>query len=201
MYSYGPPHMAVQEQDDQHEHTFSSYVRIRDAVLKTCLGRWTIGRRGERGSGISVLPARYDDDDDIYIYIYIYNVRNCSLSPLLLCSKEGVIFADAYYLFTLAQCRILSIECERSTITRYVTFHITSLTSLISGQTSYWPIYISTTSSHVNSSSTIHFNTCVCWLEIRVRPKSPYLYIPLYNIAHTYTHTHTHIYIYIYIYI
>ena len=32
--------------------------------LKTYLGRWTIGRSGERGSGISVLPARYDDDDD-----------------------------------------------------------------------------------------------------------------------------------------
>ena len=55
--------MAVQKQDDQHEHTFSSYVRIRDVVLKTYLGRWTIGRSGERGSGISVLPARYDDDD------------------------------------------------------------------------------------------------------------------------------------------
>ena len=26
--------MAVQKQDDQHEHTFSSYVRIRDVVLK-----------------------------------------------------------------------------------------------------------------------------------------------------------------------
>ena len=39
MYSYGPPHMAVQKQDDQHEHTFSSYVRIWDVVLKTCLGR------------------------------------------------------------------------------------------------------------------------------------------------------------------
>ena len=73
MYSYGPPHMAVQKQDDQHERTFSSYVRIRDIVLKTCLGRWTIGRSGERGPGISVLPARDDDDDDdIYIYIYIY---------------------------------------------------------------------------------------------------------------------------------
>ena len=69
MYSYGPPHMAVQKQDDQHEHTFSSYVRIRDVVLKTYLGRWTIGRSGKRGSRISVLPARYDDDDDIYVYI------------------------------------------------------------------------------------------------------------------------------------
>ena len=64
MYSYGSPHMAAQKQDDQHERTFSSYVRIQVVVLKTCLGRWTIGRSGERGSGISMLPARYDDDDD-----------------------------------------------------------------------------------------------------------------------------------------
>ena len=28
------------------------------------LGWWTIGRSGERVSGISVLPVRYDDDDD-----------------------------------------------------------------------------------------------------------------------------------------
>ena len=56
--------MAAQKQDDQLERTFSSCVRIQDVVLKTYLGRWTIGRSGERGSGISVLPARYDDDDD-----------------------------------------------------------------------------------------------------------------------------------------
>ena len=49
------------------QHTFSSYVRIRDVVLKTNLGRWTIGRSGERGSGISVLPARHDDDDDLTV--------------------------------------------------------------------------------------------------------------------------------------
>ena len=63
MYSYGSLHTAAQKQDDQHERTFSSCVRIQDVVLKTCLGRWTIGRSGERGSGISVLPARYDDDE------------------------------------------------------------------------------------------------------------------------------------------
>ena len=57
--------MAAQKQDDQLERTFSSYVRIQDVVLKTYLGRWTIGRSGERESGISVLPARYDDDDDL----------------------------------------------------------------------------------------------------------------------------------------
>ena len=63
MYSYGSPHMAAQKQDDQLERTFSSYVRIQDVVLKTYLGRWTIGRSGERGSGISVLPAWYVDGD------------------------------------------------------------------------------------------------------------------------------------------
>ena len=55
--------MAAQKQDEQLERTFSSYVRIQDVVLKTYRGRWTIGRSGERGSGKSVLPARYDDDD------------------------------------------------------------------------------------------------------------------------------------------
>ena len=55
--------MAEQKQDDQHEHTFSNYVRIRDVVQKTCQRRWTIGKSGERGSGMSVLPARHDDDE------------------------------------------------------------------------------------------------------------------------------------------
>ena len=64
MYSFGTPHMAVQKQDDQHEHTFSNYVRIQDVVLRTCLGWWTIGRSGERESGISVLVVWHDDDDD-----------------------------------------------------------------------------------------------------------------------------------------
>ena len=70
MYSYGPPLMAEPKQDDQLEHTYSSSVRIRDIALKTCQRRWTIGRGDERGSRISVLAARHDDDD---IYIYIYN--------------------------------------------------------------------------------------------------------------------------------
>ena len=63
MYSYGPPHMADQKQDDQLEHIYSSYVRIRYEALKTCQGRWTIGKSGEKGSGISVLAACHDDDD------------------------------------------------------------------------------------------------------------------------------------------
>ena len=64
MYSYGPSYMAKPKQDDQLEHTYSSYVRIRDVALKTCQKQWMIGRNEERGSGISVLAARHDDDDD-----------------------------------------------------------------------------------------------------------------------------------------
>ena len=72
MYSYGPPHMAGQKQDDQLEHTFSSYERIRDVALKTYQSRWTIGRSGERGTGISVLAARHDDDDgSAYMFVYV----------------------------------------------------------------------------------------------------------------------------------
>ena len=64
MYSNGPPHMAEQKQDDQLEHTYSSYVRIHDVALKTCRRRWTKGRSGERGSRISVPAARHDDHND-----------------------------------------------------------------------------------------------------------------------------------------
>ena len=64
MYSYGPPHMDEKKQDDQLEHTYSSYVRLRDVALKTCQRRWTIGKSDKKGSGISVLAARHDGDDD-----------------------------------------------------------------------------------------------------------------------------------------
>ena len=63
MYSCGPPHMDVQEWDDQHEPTYSSCVRTRDVTLKTYRRRWMIGRNGGRRSGISAQAARHDDDD------------------------------------------------------------------------------------------------------------------------------------------
>ena len=56
--------MAEQNQGDQLEPTYSSSVRIRGVALRTCQKRRTIGRSGERGSGISELMARHDDDDD-----------------------------------------------------------------------------------------------------------------------------------------
>ena len=46
-----------------------------------------IGRRGERGSLISVLAARHEDDDDyIYIYITVISVTLSSLPGKFKCS-------------------------------------------------------------------------------------------------------------------
>ena len=59
--------MDKQRQDVQPEPTYSSSVPIRDIARRICRKQWTIGRRGERASGISVLIACHD----IYIYIYI----------------------------------------------------------------------------------------------------------------------------------
>ena len=46
--------------------TYSSYVRIRDVTLKTSQKRWTIGRSGEIGSGISVLALSNKDNLSIW---------------------------------------------------------------------------------------------------------------------------------------
>ena len=56
--------MDEQRQYDQLEPTYNSTVPIRDVTLKTWRKQWTIGRGGERGSGLSVLMARRDDDDN-----------------------------------------------------------------------------------------------------------------------------------------
>ena len=63
MQSCGPLHMDEQRQDVQLEPAYSSSVPIRDVDLRTCRKQWTIGRCGERGSEISVLITRHDDDD------------------------------------------------------------------------------------------------------------------------------------------
>ena len=54
MYSYGHPRTAGKKQDDQLEHTYRSYVRIRDIALKTC----------QKGVVARELAARHDDDED-----------------------------------------------------------------------------------------------------------------------------------------
>ena len=63
MYSYGPLHLAEQKQGNQLKPTYSSSVRIRGVALRTYQEQRTIGRGSERGSGISVLMARQDDDE------------------------------------------------------------------------------------------------------------------------------------------
>ncbi len=49
-----------------------------------------IGRRGERGSGISVLAALHDDDDDVQGKIYITSIL--SLCIEYLCSRHIIWF-------------------------------------------------------------------------------------------------------------
>ena len=53
--------MDEQRQDVQLEPTYNCSVPIQNVALKTCWKRWTIGRGGEKGSGISVMMA-WDDD-------------------------------------------------------------------------------------------------------------------------------------------
>ena len=59
--------MDEQRHDDQLEHIYSSSVQIRDVAPKTCRKQWTIGRGGEKGSRISVLTARHDDDEELVL--------------------------------------------------------------------------------------------------------------------------------------
>ena len=111
MYSYGPPHMAKQKQDDQLELIYSSYVRTQDVTLKTCKRRWIIGRSGKRGSEISVLAARhYDDDDDMFClkrccdlrslnYYYIFETLEKTLE--LGCSSSYSIQTYCLFLFKI----------------------------------------------------------------------------------------------------
>ena len=99
----------AQKQGDQLERTFSSYVRIQDVVLKTYLGRWTIGRSGERGSGISVLPARYDDDDDDIYANFIKHNRQFMFTYFLLDPFEFPyyfyrILGELIYVLSIVVC-------------------------------------------------------------------------------------------------
>ena len=100
MSPYRPLDMAKQNQDDLFEHTYNSYVRIRDLALKTSQMRWTIGKSGERGSGISVLAARHDDDD-IYIYIYIYERHTISFQTFFVWAFNIVVDSRKFSMLLL----------------------------------------------------------------------------------------------------
>ena len=55
--------MDEQTQDDQLEPTYSGSVPIRNVALETCRKQMTIEKGGEKGSEISVLIVRHDDDE------------------------------------------------------------------------------------------------------------------------------------------
>ena len=86
--------MAEQKQDDQLEHTYSSYVRIRDVALKTCQKRWMIGRSGVRGSGISVIAARHDDEDDDSDFIVGHFLTKFDYTSLNVYFNENVFLIE-----------------------------------------------------------------------------------------------------------
>ena len=64
--------------------------------------RWTIGRGGERGSGISVLMARQDDDEDEIFLVYCVR-RNCLNNCFFLCAFSWCI---NYFLWLLLEVLI-----------------------------------------------------------------------------------------------
>ena len=88
--------MAEQKQDDQLEPTYSSSVLIRHVTLKTCWKQWTIGKGGTRGSGISVLMARHEDDDD-YVTKAVQDVEGTSCGWWYC----GSWYADMLYIASL----------------------------------------------------------------------------------------------------
>ena len=77
MYSCGPLHM-----DDQLEPTYSSTVPIRDVALRTYPKQWTIGRGGEKGSGISVLMAGHEERRIYFTKCKCIWKKHKSISPL-----------------------------------------------------------------------------------------------------------------------
>ena len=74
MYSSGALQMDMQKQDDQLKPTYSSSVLIRDVALGTCRKQWTIGRGGERVSGISA------DSVTWWRWLYLPHKINLSVS-------------------------------------------------------------------------------------------------------------------------
>ena len=56
--------MDEQRQDDKLEPTYEISVPIQDVALNTYRKQWTIDKGGGRGSGVSMLMVRHDDDND-----------------------------------------------------------------------------------------------------------------------------------------
>ena len=141
--------------------------------MRTCQKRWTIVRRGERGSGISELAPRHDDDDDIYIYIYIYiYICTCVCNSGSKNTRKSSISAFSYPNFL----EMLKVNVNLLNTKNYFKMKT-------------W------NEERIFLPSIIVHSVLSKW-------RNNILNVLLFSInTHTHTHTHKRIYIYIYIYI
>ena len=218
MYSYGPPHMDELKRDDQLEHTYSSYVRIRDIAQKTCQRRWTIGKSAERGSGISVLAAQHhDDDDDGFMVItsslvsqwltkFCGTIKECLISiNLKKCEKRDKYLDLARELKKLWNMKVTIVPIvigAFGTISKGLLKGIEDLEVGGREETIHYSSKITNLNQRGTQITDLSFMIGRCSLD------SPYgeLKKILANVScskfrYTSFHTYTNIYIYIYIYI
>ena len=97
--------MDEQRHDDQLEPTYSSSVLIRDVALKTNRKQWTIGKGGEKGSGISMLRVRHYDEE---MYLIDADISK-RLANIYLCYEGYKIIQFA--LFELYSMKLLNKKC------------------------------------------------------------------------------------------
>ena len=109
--------MAEQKQDDQLEHTYSSYVRIRDVALKTCQRQGTIGRSGERGSEVSVLAARHNDDNVVWLgWVGFYGIS--TIGGYLMPNPHMIWFS--WVLWHIKHCKLFNAKSSLYIYIKYL---------------------------------------------------------------------------------
>ena len=91
MYPYGPLHMDKQRQGDLPEPSYCSSVSIQRTNWK----QWTIGRSGERRSGLSVLMA-WQEDDEFIFKVKILD-KSVDVSSILLQPSYGQVVGQTNF--------------------------------------------------------------------------------------------------------
>ena len=84
--------MDEQRQNDQLEPIYNCSMPIQDVALKTSREQRMIETGGERGSGISVLAARHDDDDDNDMYTHIQ--KYLAILKIFISHPKSIIFNE-----------------------------------------------------------------------------------------------------------
>ena len=137
--------MAEQKQDEQLEHTYSSYLRILDVALKTCQRWWRIRRSGDRGSGIS----------DMMMMIYIFG-RN---RVMFIIETSNIFYPRYWY----------SLSKNITKMTTYMNKYTLSLCLSVSVSVS---TSISLSLSYTHTHTYIYIYIVVFWPS--TRPKMPF---------------------------